>query len=68
MTSLCCLKKLNDYADKHDADVVILIVIFFFQVVKLKIKFIVEMLNMYFFFVEYYKYLGSSSFITESFL
>lgn len=43
MTSLCCLKKLNDYADKHDADVVILIVIFFFQVVKLKIKFIVEM-------------------------
>lgn len=41
---------------------------YFFQVVKLKIKFIVEMLNMYFFFVEYYKYLGSSSFITESFL
>lgn len=29
MTSLCCLKKLNDYADKHDADVVILIVKFF---------------------------------------
>ena len=32
-----CLKKLNDYADEHDASVVILIAIFF-QVVTLKIK------------------------------